>query len=428
MNRILLFLLLAPTMGMSQVNFEQDMSWAAILAKAKAEHKYVFVDCFATWCGPCKKMDRDVYPADSIGAEMNKDFISVKVQMDTTKADGEAVRGWYADAHRLMVENKVGAFPTYLFYSPEGELVHRGLGFQKVADFLVLARNAMDRSKQYYPLLAKYEAGVRDYSVMPYLAYTAKKIGEEERSAAIARDYFDHYLNKLSCEEAAKKDNVLFEAEFAEVLTSKDKVFKCILEHGELADSGMHDPAIATRFVVFMSYQEVVVPAEGAAKRNKTEPDWDGIMRQIRKRFGEAYSQKDLISEEVGFYRKEKNWPKYAQCLVRQMEVVGHGNLKDNPWSSWGVNNDAYDVFLYSSSKEELEKALGWMNEMIASGHILDGEEMDTKASLLYKLGQKEEALDLEAKAVAAAPKDTALGETYQKMQRGKATWNLPKQ
>ena len=31
------------------------------LAKAKVENKYLFVDCFTTWCGPCKDLEREVF-------------------------------------------------------------------------------------------------------------------------------------------------------------------------------------------------------------------------------------------------------------------------------------------------------------------------------------------------------------------------------
>ena len=41
------------------IKFENG-TWAEILAKAKKENKYVFLDAFTTWCGPCKWMDKEV--------------------------------------------------------------------------------------------------------------------------------------------------------------------------------------------------------------------------------------------------------------------------------------------------------------------------------------------------------------------------------
>ncbi len=63
---VCLTLFLLPLLAMAQENkgiqFLKDLSWEQILAKAAKENKFVFVDCYATWCVPCKTMDNNVYP------------------------------------------------------------------------------------------------------------------------------------------------------------------------------------------------------------------------------------------------------------------------------------------------------------------------------------------------------------------------------
>ncbi|MBO9572315.1 MAG: hypothetical protein J7497_08925, partial [Chitinophagaceae bacterium] len=34
----------------SGINFEVRLTWQQIKDKAKAENKFIFVDCYATWC------------------------------------------------------------------------------------------------------------------------------------------------------------------------------------------------------------------------------------------------------------------------------------------------------------------------------------------------------------------------------------------
>src|SRR5882724_7685125 len=100
------------------------------MEKAKATQKYIFVDCYATWCGPCKTMDNKIYPLESIGEYFNDKFISLKVQMDTSRQDNDEVKNGYADAHDLKSQYQIGILPTFLFFSPEGKLVHRAFGLK----------------------------------------------------------------------------------------------------------------------------------------------------------------------------------------------------------------------------------------------------------------------------------------------------------
>src|SRR5580698_5571138 len=89
------------------VHFETGLSWDQVVLKARAENKFIFIDCYASWCGPCKEMDKLVYPEEKMGDFMNCRFISVKVQMDTTAKDDPEVRQWYGDAHRLEENYKI---------------------------------------------------------------------------------------------------------------------------------------------------------------------------------------------------------------------------------------------------------------------------------------------------------------------------------
>lgn len=115
MKKAFLLLIALPLYSLSQqgIKFEHGSGWKEIQAKAKAENKYIFMDAFTTWCGPCRYMATNIFPMEKVGNFFNDKFINVKVQLDTTQNDAEEVKSWYADGHDIMKKYKVQAFPTY---------------------------------------------------------------------------------------------------------------------------------------------------------------------------------------------------------------------------------------------------------------------------------------------------------------------------
>jgi len=425
MKKLLTFLVLAPLLGMGQgVHFESGLSWEQVVAKAKAENKFIFVDCYASWCGPCKMMDRDVYPNDTVGEAVNARFVSVRVQMDTAKKDDDAVKAWYADAHMLMTTYKISAFPSFLFFSPDGKIVHRGLGLHRVGDFVKLIAKAQDPTKQYYTILAAYRAGSNDFTVMPLLASDAKKFNEPELAFSIAADYLHDQLDKLSYADMCNKNDLNFIAGFAKVVSSKDKVFRCLFEHGELADSAMQDKDFAKRFVNYVVTKEEITPAITTAKAKKMEPDWITIGKKIKYQFGQNYVEENIVNAKVDWYKGQKNWKNYTRYLVMQMDIRGIQNIPNGLMGIFVLNNGAWDIFQYSNNRAELEKALAWIDRALQMDTAkLAATMMDTKANLLYKLGQKQAAIQLETKAAQMAPEVKDIQNDLQKMESGQPTW-----
>jgi thiol:disulfide interchange protein len=62
---VLMFNTLMPVRAQG-LKFETGLNWEQVKQKAKAENKLIFLDVMATWCGPCKYMDANVYPNDTV--------------------------------------------------------------------------------------------------------------------------------------------------------------------------------------------------------------------------------------------------------------------------------------------------------------------------------------------------------------------------
>jgi tetratricopeptide (TPR) repeat protein len=98
-------------------------SYDQILQRAKRENRYVFIDFYATWCGPCKRLDEVTYPDSKVSDLLNS--------MIAAKWDAEK-DPWIAIAKQY----KVSAYPTLILLDPSGKEVDRHLGFLEAKEFV----------------------------------------------------------------------------------------------------------------------------------------------------------------------------------------------------------------------------------------------------------------------------------------------------
>jgi thioredoxin-related protein len=403
------------------IHFEQDLSGQQVLEKAKTENKYIFMDCYATWCGPCKLMDSAVYSEEEVGNYLNAHFISIKVQMDTSKQDNEEIKVWYNNAHAIQTEYKVSALPSYLFFSSEGKIVHRFLGAIRDTDFVKLAEYALDPNKQYYTLLENYQHGIKNYEMMPYLSKTAKKINEGKLSIAIAQDYINNYLLTLKDNELYTEKNIEFIGE--NIQSSKDKSFSIFYLHSDKIDR--ISPSMKGFAQVVVNYiitKEEITPVIDAAKEGE-DPNWGKGTKNIKKKYSAEYADQNILSAKVWWYGKKNIWSKYIMYSIEKVEK----NVMDT--TSWiaedNLNDLAWEIFLHSNDKKQIKIGIKWM-EALVGRNPKDATMLDTYANLLYKGGRTKEAMELEEKCIEIDPNNIDIKdfkEALAKMKKGERTW-----
>ena len=103
------------------------------LAKAQKEQKPVFVDCYTSWCGPCKMMSSQVFPDKQAGDYFNPRFVSIKIDMEKNEGK-ELAQKW-----------GVRAFPTYLILSPEGEIVYTSRGYMPAEKLIKQMKEGLEQ-------------------------------------------------------------------------------------------------------------------------------------------------------------------------------------------------------------------------------------------------------------------------------------------
>ena len=116
------------------IQFHQDISLEEAITKAKQEGKLIFIDAYATWCGPCKYLSKNIFTQKSVGDYYNKNFINVKIDMEKTPV-GPQVDAKY----------NVTAYPTLLFIDANGKLVSKEVGAGDANYILGIGKKAVSK-------------------------------------------------------------------------------------------------------------------------------------------------------------------------------------------------------------------------------------------------------------------------------------------
>lgn len=106
-----------------------EASWREVLKKAKAEKKVIFLDAYASWCGPCKMLQKNVFTKKAVGDFYNGKFINVK--MDMEKGEGPALSQVYP----------LEAYPTLLFIDSNGKVLKKFIGAPSPEDLIALGKS-----------------------------------------------------------------------------------------------------------------------------------------------------------------------------------------------------------------------------------------------------------------------------------------------
>lgn len=413
MKGISWLLLLSPFVSSGQeqgVNWVQAKNFEEVKRIAKDQRKFIFVDLYATWCGPCKKMDKNVYSNDTVFQLANKEFVSIKIQMDKTDGDNDYVKSWYNEAKIIKEEYKPEGYPAYLFFSPEGKLTHREVGYVAPQKFAAILRNALnDPIGAYENAISQFKKGLFDYSQLGTLAIQVKK---KDRPLAIemAIKYKEKYLDSLSQDEAFAPSNLEFFSKFFYwVINSDDRYFRHFKNNGKLVDSLIKLKGIS-EFIV----KNIIIKEEITDKLYLNElplnirPQWSKISKSIEKKFKNLIDiPLTVLEAKIEFYKKSQNWNLHFEYFIEKVETYGVRSL--------GLTycNTISTSFKHCHDSIQLSKAITWMESRILSHDILHistmkfsgltdkfsetpfspSNDFTNYAALLYNIGRKEEAI-----------------------------------
>jgi thioredoxin-related protein len=347
------------------IAFQHDKSWSEVLELAKESDKLVFVDAYTTWCGPCKKMTKEVFPQKSVGDYYNANFISVKIDME--KGEGPELAQLY----------QVRAYPTLLFISAAGELVHRKAGYMVAEEFISLGEEANDPSRTLSGMDAKFADGNREPDFLRQ--YTEASFNAANGGHSIVAS---EYLNTQKDWETEENMQFIFQY----IDNADSKAFDYIIKNRKQFEDYFGKPMV-TQKVQGLIYSLIYY--------TEPAPTIDDIKGIFQRYFPE---KADVLyaNYKMSYYRQLGDRDGYAEAAVERFtkyDVEDYAELNETAWTFFQVIDD---VLL-------LEKALGWAKQSVKMAKRY--ENMDTVAHLYYKLGNKKKAKCHAKKAIKLAKK-----------------------
>jgi thioredoxin-related protein len=449
MKFLLSIIMIAPLLGKTQmtstnhagIQWADNLNWLQVKEKAKAENKYIFLDCFATWCGPCKQMDKYVYTSDSAADYLNQRFIAVKVQMDRTTKDNEQVKGWYQDAQSIAKECRIEAYPTFVFLSPTGVVVHREIGYKNVTDLIEMAQAAIKPGKVYDDpyaaydrLVLDYRKGILHYDSLLYMIKCAQRF-DSALVRQLIKTQTDHLLT-LNANERYTKELIEYWSKF--VISSKGRTFNFFYQDGDKIDQVMGQKGYAATVVDKTIFQEILIPFMMEQNKNKSiavtgmylggaglhpdysEANWQELTKRIKRKFNRQCAIRNVLAARIEWYRRHNNEDACFKYSLLQFKKYPPSMPKQKTNE---INEIGWSAFLHVRDKKILTEVVGYIQEEAKrnSKHYM---LLDTYANLLYKLGKNEEAIAWEQKAIGVAHERSVkeYKKTLEQMKRGEPT------
>lgn len=361
---LVLFLFSFSAASMAQgIEFFQG-SWKEALELSKETGQLIFVDANTAWCGPCRRMAKEVFTQEKVGAFYNERFINMKIDMEKGDID-------------FRTKYSVRAYPTLLFIDQTGAIVKKKVGGQRADGLLKVAKEALSIYDNVDEMQGMFEQGKRDAA---FLRKYVKALKNADKPSEKATNEYIRNQKDLST-----KENLLFI--FDAVASADSKVFDLLIKHKK------EIVALKTKEAVHKKIQSAC---------NQTV--MTAIEFQDIKLLGEAKSimktnhpsaKTFAYQADIRFYAATKDEARYLKCVKKYAKKI----IKKDASK---MNKLATDSFMAFPKSDEV----GAFAEKLAAKSVKNGgiwEYYFAYAQILSKRNSKEKALEMATKAMELA-------------------------
>ena len=339
-------------------------TWAEALEKAKVEEKIIFVDAYAKWCGPCKRMAKNVFTHPPVGEYYNANFVNLKLDMEESES---------ADFKKSF---RASAYPTLFFIDANGELIKKVIGGRNNQDFLQLGKDIIksyDRSGQY---AEDYEKGDRSFDLV--LNYIKALNQADKPSQKIANDFI------RGNPSLSKKDlaTLLYES----LVVADSKVFDLFIDNREVIEG---------QFTI-EKVEEKIEAACWATVYNAIEYEVDELLVEAKekcKNYLPVKAKSFSLESDYEYFKGIDNGLKMSEAALNMAKKLH----KKNPQF---LHHIAEELLSYIPSEKNTLETAEKLAKMTVDNDKKNGDYLFSYAKILYANNKSSEALKYAKKSL----------------------------
>lgn len=360
----------------------QELPFKDIIAKAKKEKKLVFLDAYASWCGPCKMMEKNVFTQKSVGDYFNASFINARFDME--KGEGREIAAKYG----------VRSYPTYLFLNGEGELVSQNSGYMEAGMFVTMAQDINSPGNKKGSLKERFANGEKD----PEFLINVMKLNSSSDFDFAKKASERYFENKKKTEELSKEEIGLLlyfvksteDRNYSVFTSRKAEIIKFLPEETYKE----FDAQLKLSKIVELSIDE----------KNKRINE-DTFMKAAEPLVGKEAATTKLNQTKLSYYEQNANFPEFEKAALDYYKNADAFEPNELLRAAWIFSD-------HIKTPASLKKATEWAEKSVMRSET--SENTYILAKLYFLTGNKEMAknyAEMSKNIAVQTHKDSKLAE-----------------